>query len=333
MPRPKSTRPTRGAGGPVPAVVGIGETLVRLAPHGGDTLEAAPTLAVHIGGTESNVCAALAHLGIPTAWVSRLPANPLGRRIATTIRGYGVNVDGVVWTPEGRVGLMLVQPGAGVRAGEVLYYRLDSAFATIDPNAVAWNVLDGARVVHLTGITPALGANPSRLVARAIAEARRRKVRVSFDVNYRAKLWDPTTARKGIEPFLRGLDVVILNDRDAATVFGERGDPEKVARTLRARFRCGVLALTLGPDGALAVDRTGTHRQQAYPTEIVDRIGRGDAFAAGFLYGYLARGTALGLRYGAALAALKQTFRGDVCLATLQAVDAVLRGESGAFHR
>lgn len=279
------------------------------------------------------MCAGLAHLGVRTAWISRLPATPLGRRVAAAVRGHGVDIDGVVWAPEGRVGLMLVQPGVGPRAAEATYYRLDSAFAEIDPRVVAWDTLNDARVVHLTGITPALGTNASRLVARAIAEARRRKVQVSFDVNYRAKLWDAPAARRGIEPFLGGLDVVILNDRDAAAVFGARGEPEKVARTLRARFRCGVLVLTLGALGAVAVDRTGTYQQRAYSTEIVDRIGRGDALAAGFLYGYLARGAADGLRYGVAMAALKQTYRGDVCLAPLDAVEGVLRGEAGAFHR
>ena len=333
MPRSRSGRRAGGSGGPAPTVVGIGETLIRLAPQDGDTLEAAPQLAVHIGGAESNVCAGLAHLGVPTAWISRLPATPLGRRIATAVRGYGVNVDGVVWAPDGRVGLMLLQPGAGPRAAEILYYRSDSAFAGIDPGAVAWDLLDGAAVVHLTGITPGLGTNASRLVSRAVVEARRRKVRICFDVNYRAKLWAPGTARKGIEPLLRGSDVVILNDRDAAIVFGEHGDPEKVARALRSRFRCAVLVLTRGAMGALAVDQAGPHSQRAYPTEIVDRIGRGDAFAAGFLYGYLARGTADGLRYGAAMAALKQTYRGDVCLAMPEDVEAVLRGESTAFHR
>ena len=314
-------------------VVGIGETLIRLAPQNSDTLESAAALTVHVGGAEANVCASLAHLGIPTAWISRLPANPLGRRIAATVRGFGVNVDGVLWTPDGRVGLMLVQPGAGPRASEVVYYRRDSAFASIDPDEVAWSLLDGARVVHLTGITPALGPNASRLVERAIAEARRRRVRISFDVNYRAKLWDPPAARERIEPLLRGLDIIILNDRDAAALFGETGSPDAVAHRLRARFGCGILVLTLGSAGALAEDQAGAYRQSAYPTEIVDRIGRGDAFAAGFLHGYLAQGPAEGLRYGAAMAALKQTYRGDVCLATPREVDAVLRGESGTFHR
>jgi len=317
----------------VTTVVGIGETLIRLAPQDGETLESAAALTVHVGGAEANVCASLAYLGVSTAWVSRLPANPLGRRIAATIRGFGVNVDGVLWAPDGRVGLMLVQPGAGPRASEVEYYRRDSAFASIDPDGVAWNLLDGARVVHLTGITPGLGPNASRLVERAIAEARRRRVRISFDVNYRAKLWDAPTARERIEPLLRELDIVILNNRDAAALFDVTGSPDAVAHRLRTRFGCGILVLTLGSAGALAEDQAGSYRQPAYPTEIVDRIGRGDAFVAGFLHGYLARGPAEGLRYGAAMAALKQTYRGDVCLATLHDVEAVLRGETGTFHR
>jgi len=314
-------------------VVGVGEALIRLTPHSGDPLEVAPTLAVHVGGAEANVCASLAHQGVRTAWISRLPASPLGRRIAAAIRAHGVDVTGIVWAPKGRAGVMFVQPGVGPRASEVFYYRRDSAFAEIDPDDVDWAMLDGARVVHLTGITPALSAGASRLTARSIAEAQRRGARVSFDVNYRATLWDPEPARARVEPLLRNLDLVILNDRDAATVFGQRGEPERVARRLRSRFRCAVLVLTLGAAGALAVDASGAHRQPAYSTEIVDRIGRGDAFVAGFLYGYLARGIADGLRYGAAMAALKQTYHGDVCLATPEAVEAVLRGDSETLRR
>lgn len=314
-------------------VVGIGETLIRLAPAGGETLESAPALTVHVGGAESNVCANLARLGVATAWISRLPRNPLGRRVAAAIRGFGVDTDGVLWAPEGRVGLMLVQPGAAPRPGEVLYYRRDSAFAAIDPDAVEWERLAGAGVVHLTGITPGLGGGPRRLVERAIAEARTRGARVCFDVNYRATLWPPDAAREAVEPLLRGLDIVILNGRDARTVFGAEGDPESTAASLRDRFRCGVLVLTLGEDGALARDEAGCVRQAAYAAALVDRIGRGDAFAAGFLYGYIRRGVADGLRYGAALAALKQTYPGDMCHATLDEVEAVLRGASGGFRR
>ncbi len=314
-------------------VVGIGETLIRLAPTGGETLESAAMCAVHVGGAESNVCMNLARLGVATAWISRLPVSPLGRRVAAAVRGAGVDTSGVAWAPEGRVGLMFVQPGTAPRAAEVIYYRRDSAFAGIDPEAVAWDRLAGAQVVHLTGITPALGERAHRLIERAIAEARRHGARVSFDVNYRATLWGPDAARETLEPLVHGLDIVFVNDRDARTVFGAEGDPEAVAAALRDRFRCEVLVLTLGAGGALAREARGSVRQAAHAVEIVDRIGRGDAFAAGFLYGTLRHGAADGLRYGAAMAALKQTYPGDVCLTTLDEVEAVLRGDAGGFRR
>ncbi len=317
-------------------VVGIGETLIRFAPALGEPLESAAMCTVHVGGAESNVCMNLAAIGVATAWISRLPANPLGRRVAAAVRSAGVDTSGIVWAPDGRVGLMLLEPGAAPRPSEAVYYRRDSAFAGIDPDAIGWDALDGAQIVHLTGITPALGAGPLRLVERAIIEARRRGARVSFDVNYRARLWDAETARRTIEPLLGGLDVVLVNERDARTVFGanpQEGDPGTAAASLRQRFRCGVLVLTLGASGALALDASGTAHQPAYPAEVVDRIGRGDAFAAGFLYGYLRQGSVDGLRYGAAMAALKQTYPGDVCRAGPEEIEAVLRGDTGGFRR
>ena len=314
-------------------VIGIGEAMVRLAPTAGETLESAAAFTVQVGGAEANVCVALARLGVATAWISRLPANPLGRRIADAVRGAGVDVDGVVWTPEGSAGVMFLQPGAAPRPGEIFYYRRQSAFAAIDPDAVGWSRLDGARVVHLTGITPALGDRPRALVTRAIAEARARQLLVSFDVNYRATLWSPSAARETLGPLLNGLDIVLVNDRDARGVFEMRGEPDTVARALRDRLRCRVLVLTCGESGAVAADAETVVRHTVFRADVIDRVGRGDAFAAGFLYGYLARGAGNGLRYGAALAALKQTYAGDFCRATLRDVDAVLRGDDHGLRR
>ena len=314
-------------------VVGIGEAMIRLAPPPGESLESAAALAVQVGGAEANVCVALARLGVATAWISRLPSNPLGRRIAEAVRAAGVDDAGIVWAAEGSAGVMFLEPAATPRAGEVFYYRRQSAFAAIEPDGVAWSLLDGARAVHLTGITPALGEKPRELVVRAIAEARARQLLISFDVNYRATLWTPSAARETLAPLLTGLDVVFVNDRDARGVFEARGDVEGVAGSLRERLRCRVLVLTCGESGAVAADAETVVRQPAFRAEVVDRVGRGDAFAAGFLYGYLARGTSSGLRYGAALAALKQTYTGDFSRATLREVEALLRGEEHGLRR
>jgi 2-dehydro-3-deoxygluconokinase len=314
-------------------VVGIGEAMVRLSPGPGETLESASSLMVHVGGAEANVCANLAYLGIAAAWLSRLPDNPLGRRIAETVRAAGVDTTGVLWAPDGSAGVMFVQPGVAPRPGEVLYYRRHSAFAAIEADTVRWALLDGARILHLTGITPALGERPRALVARAIVEARQRQMLVSFDVNYRATLWPAPAARETLGPILEGLDIVFVNDRDARTVFDMRGESAAVARMLRDRIRCRVLVLTCGEAGAVATDAETVLRQPAFRADVVDRIGRGDAFAAGFLYGYLAGGTGSGLRYGAALAALKQTYAGDICRATVRDVEAVLRGDDHSLRR
>lgn len=314
-------------------VVGIGEAMIRLAPPPGESLESAAALAVQVGGAEANVCVALARLGVATTWISRLPSNPLGRRIAEAVRAAGVDDAGIMWATEGSAGVMFLEPAAAPRAGEVFYYRRHSAFAAIEPDGVAWSLLDGARVVHLTGITPALGERSRELVVRAIAEARARQLLVSFDVNYRTTLWTPAAARETLVPLLTGLDVVFVNDRDARGVFEARGDVEGVAGSLRERLRCRVLVLTCGESGAVAADAETVVRQPAFRAEVVDRVGRGDAFAAGFLYGYLARGTSSGLRYGAALAALKQTYTGDFSRATLRDVEALIRGEEHGLRR
>jgi 2-dehydro-3-deoxygluconokinase len=316
-----------------PEVVGIGEALVRLAPVGNEVLETAAAYAVHVGGAEGNVCANLAGLGVRTAWISRLPGNPLGRRIARAFQSSGVDTGAVVWAPHGRAGVMFIQPGAAPRAGQILYYRRDSAFAQIDPDEVVWTTLDGAAFVHLTGITPALGDRPRRLVERAIAEGRRRGARMSFGVNYRSTLWSPEAAREALEPLLRGLDLVFVNERDARGVFAAAGEPDEIAGSLRARFGCTTLVLTLGERGALAHDGRAAASHPAHRTEIVDRVGRGDAFVAGYLYACLRGDAADALRYGNALAALKQTYPGDVSHATLSDVEAVLGGRSGGFVR
>lgn len=322
------------------AITGIGEALLRLTPRSGETFDTASALTVHVGGTEANVCAALAHLGVTAAWISRLPATPLGRRVAVEIRGAGVDTGGVLWAPDGRVGLMIVDPGAAPRSGAAVYYRRDSAFAGIDPDDVAWDRLDGSRVVHLTGITPALGAGPRRTVERAIVEGRRRGAVITFDVNYRETLWPPGEARNVLTPFLEEADVVFIGARDADRIFEAGGEPEEVAAALRRRFRCSIVALTAGDAGAAAADGERVVRQTAYPAALVDRVGRGDAFAAGFIYGLglLDPEAEQGrlehaLRCGAALAALKQTYPGDICRATLGDLECVLRGETGDLRR
>jgi 2-dehydro-3-deoxygluconokinase len=297
-------------------VVGIGEAMLRLSPPRGETLESAAAFEVRTAGAEANVAVALARMGFRAGWVSRLAEGPLGRRIAAELRRHGVDLTAVVWTPRGRTGLYFLEPGVPPRPAVVHYDREGSAASALGPDDVDWAYVRGARWVHLTGITPALGPSCEATVARAIQEARAAGVRVAFDVNYRRRLWPPAHARAVLEPLLAGLDLVICASDDAREVFDLDGPAGRQAGALQARVRAGAAVVTAGRDGAYLAAGDGVVHEPAIAGEELDRIGRGDAFTAGVLWGALEGDLRSGLRYGTALAALAQTYYGDVAWST-----------------
>ncbi|HLK57023.1 MAG TPA: sugar kinase, partial [Chthonomonadaceae bacterium] len=300
-------------------VVTFGETMWRLSPPGHTRLEEAVSLDVRIGGAESNTAVALARLGLRIAWWSKLPANPLGRRIENEIRRWGVDTSGVLWeeSPPARAGVYFLDFGAAPRGIDVYYDRAGSAASAIAPEEVDAQTIARARLLHLTGITPALSPACARATAQAISLARLGGTAVSFDVNFRARLWTPEAAQAALEPLLAQVDVLLCPLRDAATVFGLTGEGPQVARQLRARFSAGAVVVTLGEEGAVACDDRGDRSVASLPIgSSVDRVGAGDAFCAGVLMGFLQADLALGLEYGVAMAALKHTMPGDLLLST-----------------
>jgi 2-dehydro-3-deoxygluconokinase len=307
----------------------LGETMVRFTPKGFTRLEEAAELEVRIGGSESNVAVALARLGLRAAWASRLPRNPLGRMVARRIASFGVDLSHVRWTEGERMGLYFIEPGPAPRSSLVLYDRAGSAASRMKPGDFDWSALDQARHVHLTGITPALSPTARETTERALAEARARGRTVSFDVNYRAKLWSPDAAREGLLPLIRGVDLLICPAADAESVFGLAGSPEALAQGLAALAAAPRVVVTCGAEGALLWNGSTLTHAGSYPVQAVDRVGAGDAFDAGLLWGYLQGDAAKGLRYGMAMAALKHTMPGDEFIGSLEEVEALL--ESG--HR
>lgn len=293
-------------------VVTFGETMVRLSPPVGYSLENAPALDMFIGGAESNVAIAFARMGGRAGWVSRLPANGLGRRIVHEIAAHGVDTSRVIWV-EGereRAGLIFIDTAPPPRGNTILYDRARAAIALLDPAELDWAYLGSARALFLTGITPALGSGCREAWGRAAREAKAQGRKVALDVNYRAKLWTPPEAREALETVLGHCDALICAGRDLRTLFGTPPDPEAAAREFRERYGVPLIVLTLGDRGALAYDGK-FYTQPVYPAEPLDRIGSGDAFAAGFLKGWLGGDLELGLKLGNASAALKQTYRGD----------------------
>mgnify|MGYP001340589021 CR=1 FL=1 len=307
----------------------LGETMIRFTPKGFIRLEDSTELELRVGGSESNVAVALSRLGMRTAWASRLPRNPLGELVARRLRSFGVDVSAVRWTDDARMGLYFIEPGAAPRSSRVFYDRANSAASTMTPEDFDWSILDQARHVHLTGITPALSPSALETTARCLQEARNRNRTVSFDVNFRARLWSAADARAALTPLIRDVDLLICPLADASTVFGIEGSPEETAARLGDLTRAPLIALTLGGGGALLWDRERYHRAEPFQVQAIDRVGAGDAFDAGLLWGFLQGDPARGLAYGMAMAAIKHTMPGDEFISSLAEVTALI--ESG--HR
>ena len=296
-------------------VVTFGEAMVRLSPPAGERLDDARRFEVHVGGSELNVAAGAARLGLGTRWVSRLPETPLGRLIAQRAGEAGVDLSHVLWAKGERVGLYFVDAAA------VHYDRADSAMSRIAPGAIDWpRALDGARWFHLSGITPALSATAAAATEEALAAARRAGLTVSYDLNYRPQLWSAERARALQEPLLGQVDVLISNQEDPRAVFGITGGEDVVARTLQQRFGCRAVVITLREPsgagrrtrGAIALAGGTMHRGPRGDAGVVDPIGAGDAFSAGLIAALLRSDDwDAAIRWGVALSALKYGVPGD----------------------
>jgi 2-dehydro-3-deoxygluconokinase len=322
-------------------VVTLGETMIRLSPPGFQRLSQATALDIQIGGAESNVAVALSTLGFHSAWIGRLPKNALGDRVISELNRHHVDTRGVVQAPGERIGTYFIELATPPRPNRVIYDRANSAASRMTLADVDQSVLAGARWVHLTGITPALGEGCRALIEAVIAQAKRNGSMVSFDINFRALLWGASQAGATLDPLLKQCDVVFTAHRDGVALFGADEDPYAAARQLHARFGCHTLVLTTGEDGAIAAERDANgvvqelHQPQPFKVgHIVDRIGAGDAFDAGFI---AARLWGLSLRealtYGNAMSALKLTVPGDLALFSKEEVDALVAGGRSASIR
>ena len=348
--------PTRSGSGS--KVVSFGEIMLRLSPPGFERLLQSPVLSATFGGGEANVAASLAHFGLESHYVTRLPAHAIGDAAIRALRAEGVHTSHVV-RGGNRVGIYFAETGASQRASTVIYDRAHSAVSEMAADAVDWDaVMAGAAWFHVTGITPALGDNGAAATRASIEAAKRAGARVSVDLNYRKKLWTQAQAQAVMRPLMGSVDVVIANEEDLQSVLGvHMADTDVTSGTLNIdayrdaaewvtrKLGPSLVAITLresvsasdngwsavlwdGPAGIL-------HQSQRYAVRLVDRIGGGDSFAAGLIYGILTGRSHEGaLRFAVAASALKQTIPGDFNRVTVAEVDALAKGDaSGRVQR
>ena len=334
-------------------VVTFGEVMLRLATPGYERFSQAHRFDATFGGGEANVAVSLAQYGIDARFVTRLPDNDIARMCVSELRGLGVGVDDILYGGE-RIGIYYLETGAVARGSKVIYDRAHSSISEIGPGMVDWDkVLAGVDWFHWTGITPALSQGAADACLEAIRAANRLGVKVSCDLNYRKKLWQYGKKASEVMPALvEGCDLILGNEEDAEKEFGikpEGFDAEKtggeidqtrfesVCRQLMARFpRCRKVAITLRGSinanhntwGGVLFDGTTLWQSRRYDiTHIVDRVGGGDSFMGGLLYGLLTYPTDQeAIEFAAAASALKHTIPGDYNRVTVAEVEGLVAG-------
>ena len=313
----------------------LGESMLRLSVPTGHRLRDTRQMDVEVGGAEGNVCMDVAQLGWRCAWVGRLPDSFLGDIVVRQLSTEGVDVSAVRRVPGERMGAYFIEYATTPRAIQVIYDRADSAAAHMTVADVDWDYLLDTRVLHLTGITPAVSESCQAIVVEAIRRARAAGVLLSFDVNYRGRLWQPAAAAECLRPLIAEADVLFCKGADAALLFGCRGEPHEVMAALKPLTGAQALYCTFGERGAAVLDEAGFTMEPAVPVQIVDRVGSGDAFAAGVLDAWLAAGVHQpapamrrdGLRRGVAMAAIALSQYGDRVLTSRAELQAVMAQE------
>jgi 2-dehydro-3-deoxygluconokinase len=328
-------------------IVTFGEAMVRLTPPGHERLERTIQLDVTVGGAELNTAVGLVCLGHEARWVSALPRTGLGRMIARQARANGVDTSGIHWVDEndGRTGVYFLEEGVDPRPSAVTYDRKDTAIARVKPGTFDWDaLLTGASAFHVSGITLAVSPGAHSEAMEAVRVANARGVPVAFDLNYRSKLWSEAEARAAFAEIIPKVDILFASRGGLRTFFDIDGSHEEVLReairklgvaavTLtrkraKGAMRLKIMSMALGPSGVLA---TTDWRS----IEVVDRLGGGDAYAAGFLHGYLENPDQLSraVAVGNATSALKHTMPGDFVSATLEEIEAIIAGDAELLQR
>jgi 2-dehydro-3-deoxygluconokinase len=325
--------------------------MMRLNPPGFHRLAQARTFEVTFGGGEANVAVSLAGFGIPVDYVTRLPNNDLGDACLNYLRQFGIGTSKIVRGGD-RLGIYFLETGAVQRGSKVVYDRSGSSIASIEAGMINWGyALSGASWLHITGITPAISRGCADVSLEAVKAAKERGLTVSLDLNYRAKLWKwGRTAREVMGDLVKFSDIIIGNEEDAEKVFGIQApgadvtagkvEPEKyrfVAEKLKEQFR-NVQKIAITVRGSISashntwsgvlLDDMGFYVGPVYDiTNIVDRVGAGDAFVAGLIYGLAKYGDSQkALNFATAAGCLKHTIPGDQNLVNVPEVESIMGG-------
>ena len=337
-------------------VVTLGEIMMRLSTPGFERFVQSDSFDITYGGGEANVAVAVTNYGLNGVFVSKVPDNALGQAAINHIRRYGVDTQFIARGGK-RLGIYFLETGAAMRASQVIYDRADASIADLDASELDFDtIFEGADWFHTTGITPALSDKAAALTLAALKAAKAKGITTSIDLNYRKKLWSKEKAKEVMSELCKYVDVCIGNEEDAETTLGFKsagtditkgelnlGGYKDVFQQMKEKFGFKYIASTLRESysasdngwSALVYDGKDFHHTKHYNVRIVDRVGSGDSFASGFIYG-LVTGLPMAeaAEFGVAASALKHTIPGDLNHATLKEVQELMKGDgSGRVQR
>jgi 2-dehydro-3-deoxygluconokinase len=337
-------------------VVTMGEIMLRLSPPNNLRFVQTDSFDVVWGGGEANVAVSLANYGLDAYFVTKLPEHEIGQAAVNSLRRYGVNTDYIARGGD-RVGIYYAETGASVRASKVIYDRARSAIAEADVSDFDFDeIFKDADWFHWSGITPAISDKATELTEAALIAAKKHGVTVSVDLNYRKKLWTPEKARKVMTHLMQYVDVCIGNEEDADITLGFKPGKSDVTtgeldlegykdifKQMKDKFGFKYVGSTLRESysasdngwSAMIYDGNEYYRSKVYKLHIVDRVGGGDSFAAGLIYG-LVTGKPVGeaLEFAVAASSLKHTIYGDYNLVSIAEVENLAGGDaSGRVQR
>lgn len=337
-------------------VVCFGEIMLRLAPEGYLRFCQADKFTAIYGGGEANVAVSLANYGIDTAFVTKLPDNPIGQCAINALRKYGVDTSKIVRGGE-RVGIYYCEKGASQRASNVVYDRAHSSISEASKEDFNWEeILKDAEFFHFTGITPALGSKITEITMEACKTAKKLGLKISCDLNFRKKLWTTEQAGEAMGKLMEYVDVCIANEEDAEKVFGIKSSGtdvntgklnkegyKEVAKKLKDKFNFEKVAITLRESisasdnnwGAMLMDGDDYYFSKTYSVRIVDRVGGGDSFGGGLIYAMLENYNSQDIiEYAVAASCLKHSIEGDFNHVTVDEVKTLMKGDgSGRVQR
>ena len=331
-------------------VVTFGELMVRLQPFNYERFVQANSLEFTFGGGEANVAVSLANYGLDAAFVTKLPAHAIGQAAINSLRRYGVDTS-MITRGGDRVGIYYNEKGASQRGSVCIYDRANSAIQLAQPSDFDWDkIFEGVDWFHFTGITPALGENVVEICREACKAAKAHGVKISCDLNYRGKLWTREQARAAMTDLCQYVDVCISNEEDAKDVFGIEAEAtdiyggklnaegyKSVAKQLADKFHFEKVAITLREShsafdngwSAMLYDVASNEYcfSKKYDLHIIDRVGGGDSFGGGLIYGLNTYATqAEALEFAVAASCLKHTISGDFNRVTVKEVESLMKG-------